>query len=96
MIVTKEVETRQQGGGTMSRRKKTWMLLRGRMGTFIVVTRAWYDSKKLGRRRGRNQMWLIAAEGNDFRILQAMGQLTDRYVGQEIKIEHVLEEKNSA
>jgi hypothetical protein len=54
------------------------------MGTFIVVTRVWYDSKKLGRRRGRNQMWLIAAEGNDFRTLQAMGQLTDRYVGQEI------------
>jgi hypothetical protein len=64
--------------------KKTWILLRGRMGTFIVVTRVWYDSKKLGRRRGRNQMWLIAAEGNDFRTLQAMGQLTDRYVGQEI------------
>ena len=63
------------------------MLLRGRMGTLIVVTRAWYDAKRLGRQRGSNQMWVIAAENNDFRTLQAMAQLADRYVGARMCIE---------
>jgi hypothetical protein len=64
----------------MPRRKKKWMLLRGKFGNFIVVSRDWYDSKGLGKKRGRNQTWLIAAESDDHGAMQAMALLTDRYV----------------
>lgn len=68
----------------MPRRKKKWMLLRGKKGTFIVVERSWYDYKGIGKRRGRNQMWVIAAESDDHGAMQAMAGLTDRYVTMEI------------
>ena len=64
----------------MPRRKKKWMLLRGKMGTFIVVERSWYDYVGIGKRRGRNQMWVIAAESDDHGAMKAMAGLTDRYV----------------
>ena len=64
----------------MPRRKKKWMLLRGKMGTFIVVERSWYDYVGIGKRRGKNQMWVIAAESDDHGAMQAMAGLTDRYV----------------
>jgi hypothetical protein len=64
----------------MPRRKKKWMLLRGRFGAFIVVSRDWYDIMGLGKRRGVNQMWWIAAESDDHGAMQAMALLTDRYV----------------
>ena len=68
----------------MPRRKKKWMLLRGKKGTFIIVERSWYDHKGIGKRRGRNQMWVIAAESDDHGAMQAMAGLTDRYVTMEI------------
>lgn len=68
----------------MPRRKKKWMLLRGKKGTFIIVERSWYDYTGIGRRRGRNQMWVIAAESDDHGAMQAMAGLTDRYVTMEI------------
>jgi hypothetical protein len=64
----------------MPRRKKKWMLLRGKKGNFIVVSRDWYDSKGMGRRRGRDQMWVIAAESDDHGAMQAMASLTGRHV----------------
>ena len=64
----------------MPRRKKKWMLLRGKRGTFIVVERQWYDRTGIGKRRGANQMWVIAAESDDHGAMQAMALLTDRYV----------------
>jgi hypothetical protein len=70
----------------MPRRKKKWMLLRGKFGNFIVVSRDWYDSKGLGKKRGGNQMWLIAAESDDHGAMQAMASLTDRYIA--MKISH--------
>jgi len=70
----------------MPRRKKKWMLLRGKFGNFIVVERSWSESKGLGKRRGSNQMWLIAAESDDHGAMQAMALLTDRYIA--MKISH--------
>jgi hypothetical protein len=64
----------------MPRRKKKWMLLRGKFGNFIVVERQWYDFVGLAKKRGRNQMWFIAAESDDHGAMQAMASLTDRYI----------------
>ena len=62
------------------RRKKNFLLLRGKMGSFIVVERSWYDSNGIGKPRGGKQMWLIAAQGDDRAALETMGNLTDRLV----------------
>jgi hypothetical protein len=64
----------------MPRRKKKWMLLRGKFGNFIVVERQWYDFVGIAKRRGSKQMWWIAAESDDQGAMQAMAALTDRYV----------------
>lgn len=66
----------------MPRRKKKYMLLRGRFGTFIIVEREWYDHT--GGRKDR--MWKIVLESDDHGMLQAMAGLTDRYVKTELKI----------
>jgi len=63
-----------------ARRKKKFMLLRGKMGSFIVVERSWYDHMGIGKHRGSKQMWLIAAQGDDLAVLEAMGNLTNRLV----------------
>ena len=62
------------------RRKKKWLLLRGKAGNYIVGSRDWYDSRGIGKKRGSNQMWLIAAQSDDREVLVAMGNLTDRLV----------------
>jgi len=64
----------------MPRRKKKWMLLRGKFGAFIVVSREWYDSMCIGKRRGNNKTWWIAAESDDHGAMQAMASLTGRHV----------------
>lgn len=67
----------------MPRRKKKWILLSGKFGTFIVVERSWYDSAGIGKQRGVNQMWWIAAESDDHGALETMALLTDRYVSKQ-------------
>jgi len=64
----------------MPRRKKKWMLLRGRFGNFIVVERQWYDFVGIAKKRGSNQMWFIAAESDDHGAMEGMALLTDKYV----------------
>ena len=63
----------------MPRRKKKYMLLRGRFGSFIVVERRWYDFTGIAKKRGSNQMWVIAAQSDDHAMLQAMASLTGRH-----------------
>jgi len=62
----------------MPRRKKKYMLLRGKFGSFIVVERRWYDFTGIAKRRGRNQTWVIAAQSDDHAMLQAMAKLTEK------------------
>ena len=62
----------------MPRRKKKFMLLRGKMGNFIVVERRWYDFTGIGRRRGSNQMWWVVAESDDYTMLKNMAILSGK------------------
>jgi hypothetical protein len=62
----------------MPRRKKKYMLLRGKFGSFIVVERRWYDFTGIAKKRGRNQTWVIAAQSDDHAMLQAMAKLTEK------------------
>jgi len=62
----------------MPRRKKKYMLLRGKFGSFIVVERRWYDFTGIAKQRGRNQTWVIAAQSDDHAMLQAMAKLTEK------------------
>lgn len=71
----------------MPRRKKTWMLLRGRSGSFIVVERRWYDYTEIARHRGRYKSWWIVAESDDHGAMQAMAGLTDKYLKMEVNHE---------
>ena len=64
----------------MPRRKKKFMLLRGRFGTFIVVERSWYDYARI---KG-DRMWKIVRESDDHGMLQAMASLTEKYVGMKV------------
>jgi hypothetical protein len=61
-------------------RKKKFILLRGKKGSFIVVLRSWYESKGIGKQRGSNQMWVIAAQHDDENVLKCMAELSGRYV----------------
>ena len=58
----------------MPRRKKKYMLLRGKFGSFIVVERKWYDFTGINRKR----MWKIVRESDDHEMLQAMAKLTEK------------------
>ena len=69
---------------TKPRRKKKYMLLRGKFNNYIVVERTWYDSKGIGRARGRNQSWFISAESDDPKMLSVMGGLAGNLVNQQI------------
>jgi hypothetical protein len=60
--------------------KKKFILLRGRFGNFIVVSREEYERRGMGTRRGSNQMWKMVRQGNDEGALKAMASLTGRYV----------------
>lgn len=68
----------------MPRRKKKWMLLRGRSGSFIVVERRWYDYTEIARHRGRYKSWWIVAESDDHGAMQAMASLTDKHLKMEV------------
>ena len=74
----------------MPRRKKTWMLLRGRRGHFIVVERRWYDYAGIAKERGNNKSWWIVAESDDHGAMQAMASLTDNYL--QMRVNHTHEE----
>jgi hypothetical protein len=64
----------------MPRRKKKFMLLRGRSGSFIVVERRWYDYTNIAKARGLRKTWWIVAESDDHGALQAMASLTDKHL----------------
>ena len=72
----------------MPRRKKTWMLLRGYSGSFIVVERRWYDYTGIAKRYGKHKIWWIASESDDSDMLNAMASLTDKHVKMEVNHEH--------
>ena len=75
----------------MPRRKKKFMLLRGKVsGSLLVVERRWYDFAEIGRRRGRNQIWVIATQSDDEEMLITMANLTDKYVG--MAVNHTYED----
>jgi hypothetical protein len=68
--------------------KKKFLMLRGKLsGTLIVVSREWYQSKRL-----KPRMWKIAAQHDDKETLMAMGRMTDML--KETKVEHITEESN--
>ncbi len=67
------------------RRKKKWMLLRGRNGHFIVVERRWYDYTGIAKYRGHRQIWKIVAESDDHGALQKMAELTGDEVSMVVK-----------
>jgi hypothetical protein len=71
----------------MPRRKKKFILLRGKMGNFIVVERRWYDFAGIARVQGKHKMWWIVAESNDHGAMQAMASLTDKHVKMEVNHE---------
>lgn len=71
----------------MPRRKKKWMLLRGRNGHFIVVERRWYDYTGIAKARGFRKSWWIVAESDDHGAMQAMASLTDKYLKMEVNHE---------
>lgn len=56
-------------------------------GTLIVVSREWYQSKRL-----KARMWKIAAQHNDQDVLLAMARMTDRLKSKEVR--HTTEESN--
>ena len=74
--------------------KKKFLMLEGALShSLIVVSREWYESKRLGMRRGRFQMWRIAAQHNDQDVLVAMARMTDRLKTKEVR--HTTEEYNN-
>ena len=64
----------------MPRRKKKYILLCGKFGSFIVVERRWYDYTRISRTR----MWKIVRESDDHGMLQAMAGLTGKHVKLEV------------
>jgi poly-D-alanine transfer protein DltD len=71
----------------MPRRKKKWMLLRGKSGFFIVVERRWYDYTGIAKDRGNSKTWWIVAQSDDHGAMQAMASLTDKYMKMEVNHE---------
>ena len=72
-------------------KKKKFLMLEGALShSLIVVSREWYESKRLGIRRGRFQMWKIAAQHDDKETLMAMARMTDRLKTKEVR--HTTEE----
>ena len=74
----------------MPRRKKKYMLLRGRSGSFIVVERRWYDYVGIAKQRGERKIWWIVAQSDDHGAMQAMAGLTGKFL--ELKVNHTHEE----
>ena len=71
----------------MPRRKKKYMLLRGRFGSFMVIERRWYDFAGIAKHRGDDKYWWIVAESDDHGAMQAMAGLTDKYLKMEVNHE---------
>ena len=71
----------------MPRRKKKWMLLRGKLGYFIVVERRWYDYTGIAKQQGSSKHWWIVAESDDHGAMQAMAGLTDKHLKMEVNHE---------
>ena len=74
----------------MPRRKKKFMLLRGKGGNLIVVSRDWYDhtealTKNMSLRYGR--VWKIVTQSDDEEMLITMANLTDKYIGMPMSYE---------
>ncbi len=78
-------------GVVMPRRKKKYMLLRGKFGSFIVVERRWYDYTGIAKKRGSSKAWWIVAESDDHGALQKMAELTGDEVSMLVK--HTYEEE---
>jgi hypothetical protein len=72
---------------TKPRRKKTWMLLRGFSGTFIVVERKWYDFTGIAKQQG--SAWKIAAQHDDKSVLETMASLTGKFVALRVNRETI-------
>lgn len=72
----------------MPRRKKKWMLLRGKSGNFIVVERRWYDYAETAKKRGSYKAWWIVAESDDHGAMQAMAGLSGKYLKMEVNHTH--------
>jgi hypothetical protein len=69
----------------MMAKKKKFLMLRGKLsGSLIVVSREWYESKRLKR-----SVWRIAAQHDDKETLMAMGRMTDMLKA--VKVEHTTE-----
>jgi hypothetical protein len=62
------------------RRKKKFILLKGKRGHFIVGSREWYDEKRV--RRDRH--WKIVAQSDDEETLTTMAMLTDKHLGMSV------------
>jgi hypothetical protein len=58
--------------------RKKYLLLRSKIGNFIVVDYAWYVDKRIA--KARPKMWWIDARSDDKEMLVAMANLTDRYI----------------
>ena len=71
----------------MPRRKKKWMLLRSKHGSFIVVERRWYDFTGIASARGNNKAWWIVAESDDHGAMQAMAGLSGKFLKMEVNHE---------
>jgi len=71
----------------MPRRKKKWMLLRGKSGFFIVVERRWYDYVGIAKKRGNEKAWWIVAQSDDHGAMQAMASLTEKHM--KLEVNHV-------
>jgi hypothetical protein len=71
----------------MPRRKKTWMLLRGRYGHFIVVERRWYDYVGIAKDQGNNKSWWIVAESDDHGAMHAMASLSGKWLKMQVNHE---------
>jgi hypothetical protein len=77
----------------MPRRKKRFMLLKGKhSGNLIVVSRQWYDSAKTGRKALRyDRNWKIMAQSDDESMLITMANLTDNHM--RMRVVHIYEDE---
>jgi hypothetical protein len=72
----------------MPRRKKKFMLLKGKFnGRVIVISRHWYDGA--GMRNNRN--WKIMVQSDDESMLLTMANLTDNHM--RMRVDHTHEDE---
>ena len=78
----------------MPRRKKRFMLLRGYLGHFIVVSRHWYDTVPGKKAMRYDRRWKIVAQSDDESMLITMAKLSDKYAGMQVNHTHEDEKGN--